>query len=142
MTKQMIHALNCPGSHWDSECTCGLAWRELLETERSIRAAWEKRAMEAEVELRNALKHHDKYHEQMNEVLKENARLQKELRRATSALVRNGVEDVAVEPAHEPTVVHAPLCASVQRSAPAGTVVKPPTGPCNCGALNREAPHK
>lgn len=31
--------------------------------------------------------------------------------------------------------MHAPLCASVQKSAPAFTVIKPPVGACDCGLL-------
>lgn len=46
-----------------------------------------------------------------------------------------------LEPEHladEPAVVHAPTCATWQRSGPSGCAVPPPTGPCDCGAaLNR-----
>lgn len=51
-SKPMPHAMNCAGSHWDGDCTCGLNVRIALETERTMHAAWRKRAEEAEAELR------------------------------------------------------------------------------------------
>lgn len=46
----MTHALNCAGARRE-ECTCGLEFRIALETEKTMHAAWRKRAEEAEAEL-------------------------------------------------------------------------------------------
>lgn len=44
------HGMNCPsrspGS--DDPCTCGLNWRQALQTEQTMHAAWRKRGEEAE----------------------------------------------------------------------------------------------
>lgn len=47
------HKPNC--NYWleqdKEDCTCGLDWRVMLQTEREQHNAWRKRAMEAEREL-------------------------------------------------------------------------------------------
>lgn len=52
-SNEMTHTRSCRGAHWDGECTCGLELRIALETEKTLHAAWQKRAMEAEAELRS-----------------------------------------------------------------------------------------
>lgn len=51
------HGMNCPARVManDSECTCGLQWRDALETERTMHAAWRKRAEEAEAKLNHSV---------------------------------------------------------------------------------------
>lgn len=56
---QIVHGMNCPtwknaqGHEVNSEdCTCGYRFRIHIQTEQNLRAAWMKRAAEAEAELR------------------------------------------------------------------------------------------
>lgn len=50
--RALRHGMNCSGRAGDeSGCTCGLLWRDQLETERTMHAAWRKRAEEAEAAL-------------------------------------------------------------------------------------------
>lgn len=63
LTEELAHGRNCPAWHSPEtgyevngeDCTCGYRWRVHLQTEQNLRAAWMKRAMEAEVEC-DALK--------------------------------------------------------------------------------------
>ena len=50
--RALRHGTNCPASvlGHESECTCGLEWRDALQTEREMHNAWRKRAEQAEAE--------------------------------------------------------------------------------------------
>lgn len=57
MTGHLEHYRSCPELNPRSEefCTCGLIYRQYLQTEQTMSAAWRKRAEEAEAE-RDALR--------------------------------------------------------------------------------------
>jgi hypothetical protein len=48
------HGMNCPATNPTDKdmCRCGLQWRIALATERTMHAAWRKRAEQAEKEAR------------------------------------------------------------------------------------------
>lgn len=47
------HRMNCAGNipSQENDCTCGLKWRIMLQTEKEMHNAWRKRAEEAEKDL-------------------------------------------------------------------------------------------
>lgn len=55
--RAMRHGMNCPAGTpgYETDCKCGLHWRDLLQTEREMHAAWRKRATEAEERENDAL---------------------------------------------------------------------------------------
>ncbi len=57
LSEQLTHSRTCSaGFDLDADCTCGLDYRIQLQTEQNIRAAWMKRALEAEQENTALLK--------------------------------------------------------------------------------------
>lgn len=52
-TERLTHTRSCPqlSPADDNACTCGLEWRIQLATEKTMHAAWRKRAEEAESKL-------------------------------------------------------------------------------------------
>lgn len=50
---ELEHSMNCDGNipQRQNDCTCGLKWRIMLQTEQEMHIAWRKRAEEAEKAL-------------------------------------------------------------------------------------------